>query len=504
MTNKKSKIINWLSVAISAVILILECMPKSVIVADRMISFNKYITSYHSYFSEPSLLNVKLTFSFIIAILTSMGLIINVVTLIKNNKATRITSIVTSTLLFVLSAGMMRGDLVTAYNVVIFALFLAQATSQIVVELYKENKGEDKRISILNLTSVIALAVAVFLEFIPKSVRVVDKFCYNDVSGILDSGFSYFFNYLGDNKLFDIAFLIALMTVCAFVLNLVSLAKNKRWLSIASLSLSAVCALSSIVIPVMAGNKSTPSNILLLILFIGLTALQFMKFKMTYQGGAELSKSIQVTLAILSVLILTASAIAQYFVEGAYVVILPTLMLIGFIICADKIKYNNKIKDKKAILVNWSAIIIMAIVLLLETLPNGLRYNRMVYEFDYFQSMKVFNTSYFGLTGFWADALVVPITISTLLALVFNIIALFVDKKSIRITALVCGALASVCNLVIMILYRECITACMAIIMALLIAQVVISSVILKNADRSRKEISGVTSNQAVVNSAKI
>ena len=118
--------------------------------------------------------------------------------------------------------------------------------------------------------------------------------------------------------------------------------------------------------------------------------------------------------------------------------------------------------------------------------------------------MKVFDTAYFGLTGFWADALVAPITISTLLALVFNVIALFVDKKSIRITALVFGALASVCNLVIMILYRECITACMAIIMALLIAQVVISSVILKNSDRSRKEISGVTSNQAVVNSAKI
>ena len=80
MTDKKIKIVNWINVIISVVVLILEFMPKSVIKAIRI--DGGYITTYHTYFDRPTVWGIWLLPVFIIAVLSIAILIINVIILI--------------------------------------------------------------------------------------------------------------------------------------------------------------------------------------------------------------------------------------------------------------------------------------------------------------------------------------------------------------------------------------------------------------------------------------
>ncbi len=279
MVQKKVKIINWINVVISAIALILECMPKSMIKAKELSSDN-YITSYHSYFANPSDWDWDLMFAFIIGILTIISLIFNIIILIKNNKALYITSTVWSAILFFISTFMMLRIFVTVYNVVILALFLILTTIQIVAILYEDNQNLDKRIRLINIANVFMLAFVLILEWVPNSIVIVQKFNYNQVSEIIGDGFSYFF-YMSDNRLTDIAFIVALLTFCAYVFGFIALIKTKKWICITSLSISSVCALSSIVILIMAGSSMTPYNVIIMILFLALTTLQGIKLKMS-------------------------------------------------------------------------------------------------------------------------------------------------------------------------------------------------------------------------------
>lgn len=279
MINKKVKIINWLNAMISFIALILECMPKSMIKVKQLSSIN-YITSYHSYFVNPAEWDLSLMVAFIISILTIIGLIFNIIILIKNNKALYITSTVLSAILFFISTFLMLSRFATVYNVLILALFLIQTTIQIVAILYKDNLKVDKRITSINVANVFTLAFVLILEWIPNSIVIVQRFNYNQVSEIIGDGFSYFF-YMSDNRLTDIAFIVALLTFCAYVFGFIALIKTKMWLGITSLTISSVCALSSIVILIMAGSSITPSNVIIMILFLALTILQGIKLKMS-------------------------------------------------------------------------------------------------------------------------------------------------------------------------------------------------------------------------------
>ncbi len=65
------------------------------------------------------------------------------------------------------------------------------------------------------------------------------------------------------------------------IICVIALIKTKMWLGITSLTISSVCALSSIVILIMAGSSITPSNVIIMILFLALTILQGIKLKMS-------------------------------------------------------------------------------------------------------------------------------------------------------------------------------------------------------------------------------
>ncbi|MDE6274918.1 MAG: hypothetical protein K2M75_00030 [Clostridia bacterium] len=489
MDGKRIKIVNLINLILSAVALILECLPKSVIKAiGPLTGPDHYKTSYHSYFANPSIWNVTLFFAFIIAILTIVCIIINVVVMIKKNKAIYVTSVVFSSVTFVLSTWLADGRHVTIYNILIMAIFLIQTTSKIVVKLSKHNQVTDKRFELLNITSVSVLAVALFFELIPRSVSIVNKYNYNHVAGISDAGYSYF-NAVGDNRLFDIAFVVAILSICAFVLDFISIAKNKKWLSIIILSISSVCALSSVVILIMSGRSLTLSNAIVMIAFLVLTASQIIKLELSYDDNKELKKPTQMILGVLSVLALIGSAVAQYFIEGACAIILSTLLIIGYIIYVGKINGDNAVANKKIAAQNWFALIIAAALILFETVRAAITYDVVIEEFPYFTQIEIYHTSYIEYTAYWIDMLKAPIVISTLLILVFDIVALFKDKKAFCITALVSGSVASACNIAIIICYWKYLTAYTIIIMILLLIQVVTLSVKLKMGDWSKKII---------------
>ena len=143
MTNKKSKIVNWLSVAISAVILILECMPKSVQLVGY-IGPREYEITYVSYFTPPQAwANWDPLIAIIIAFLTIFSLLFNIIILIKDGKSLTVANMVLTSLALVGSTLYVISfwRFVSAYNVAIMILFLGLMVLQsIKMEKYTKRR----------------------------------------------------------------------------------------------------------------------------------------------------------------------------------------------------------------------------------------------------------------------------------------------------------------------------------------------------------------------------
>ncbi|MDE5654332.1 MAG: hypothetical protein K2I46_01825, partial [Clostridia bacterium] len=143
------------------------------------------------------------------------------------------------------------------------------------------------------------------------------------------------------------------------------------------------------------------------------------------------------------------------------------------------LKGDNRASSRKISIINWISLITMIATVFLETLSKSIRYGYIERWFGEDIAF-TYETSYFEGTGDWSEIFTLLIVISTTLALLFDIITMIVDKKSICITALVLGALAIVCNITLIIWYWCFVNVFMILIMILLIIQVITLSVKLK------------------------
>lgn len=282
MIDKKFKMINLFNVIISLAVLILEFIPKSVIKALGPLSGpNHYNISYHSYFTNPADWNVVLMFAFIVAILTIIGLIFNILLLLKSKKALYITSLVVSLISFIISLLFLDGKFATVYNYFIMSLFLIQITSKFMF-LPSAIKGGITKINFLNIFGVLPILVALILEWIPNSIRIVQKFNYSALVTFSDVEYSYF-SYQ-ENWISLMGFMIAILTFCILLFNFITFSKDKKGLCITQLVMSSVCVLCSIIILIMAGSSLTAYNIIIMLLFIVLIITQSIKLKTAYNS----------------------------------------------------------------------------------------------------------------------------------------------------------------------------------------------------------------------------
>ncbi len=282
MIDKKFKMINLFNVIISLAVLILEFIPKSVIKALGPLSGpNHYNISYHSYFTNPADWNVVLMFAFIVAILTIIGLIFNILLLLKSKKALYITSLVVSLISFIISLLFLDGKFTTVYNYFIMSLFLIQITSKFMF-LPSAIKGGITKINFLNIFGVLPILVALILEWIPNSIRIVQKFNYSALVTFSDVEYSYF-SYQ-ENWISLMGFMIAILTFCILLVSFITFSKDKKGLCITQLVMSSVCVLCSIIILIMAGSSFTAYNIIIMLLFIVLIITQSIKLKTAYNS----------------------------------------------------------------------------------------------------------------------------------------------------------------------------------------------------------------------------
>ena len=131
MTNKTIKAVNWLNVALSVAVLILECMPKSVITACAIGPGEYGPLHYWSYFGNP--LNPVYFVTFSIALFTIINLVLNIIMLFKNKKAIRLVSFVMLFIATALSCLIIPSKFVSAYNIIILIIFILQVVGQIII-----------------------------------------------------------------------------------------------------------------------------------------------------------------------------------------------------------------------------------------------------------------------------------------------------------------------------------------------------------------------------------
>ncbi len=147
MINKKVKIINWLCLVLSALALILECMPKSIEMRAKVVS--GYLYSYGSYFdilADPAFWIV-----WVIVIFTIVTLLLNIITMFKDKVGICIASLVLQ------SVAAIFGVLIvaTAYNVTISAICLIQIVAfNVKLKIAYQDIGKLKKSAQIFLTVV--------------------------------------------------------------------------------------------------------------------------------------------------------------------------------------------------------------------------------------------------------------------------------------------------------------------------------------------------------------
>ena len=122
--NFKCAIINYLSLIITAIALILQCIPSSVKTVDGGVAY------FESYFQQPA--DAVTTLTFCIGMLTTFALLINIFALIKDKKPVGIAKLVCLSLAVVLSIvlSIVLGKCNTAYNIVVLILLAALTAMQ--------------------------------------------------------------------------------------------------------------------------------------------------------------------------------------------------------------------------------------------------------------------------------------------------------------------------------------------------------------------------------------
>ncbi len=333
----------------------------------------------------------------------------------------------------------------------------------------------DKKVKIINYVNAIISVIALILECMPKSMELKNiiqpgKYMY--------SYWSYFGNPL--DLTFFMAWVVIICTITTLLLNIITLFKDKRGICIASMVLQSLATVFGVIITATAYNVIISAICIIQIITFNV------KLKIAYQYIGEQKKSTQIFLTVVSFLMLIGSIVMFYLVinfPDAIVIIVSILTMIVFliqsIIYCIYLKGDNRASSRKISIINWISLITMIATVFLETLSKSIRYGHFERWFGEDIAF-TYETSYFEGTGDWSRIFTLLIVISTTLALLFDIITIIVDKKSICITALALGALASVCNITLIIWYWRFVNVFMILIMILLIIQVITLSVKLK------------------------
>ncbi len=332
----------------------------------------------------------------------------------------------------------------------------------------------NKKVKIINWLCLVLSALALILECMPKSMELKyiiqpGKYMY--------SYWSYFGNPL--DPTFFMAWVVIICTVTTLLLNIIALFKDKRGICIASMVLQSLAAVFGVIIVATAYNVIISAICRILIVAFNV------KLKVAYQDIGKLKKSAQIFLTAVSFIMLIGSVVmfnlAINLYEYKVVAVSVTTMIVvfaQFIIHCNYLK-GDKAQNKKIATINWISLITMIATVFLETLSKSMRYGYIENHFG--EDVAVtYENSYLAGTGDWSVILTTLIVISTTIALLFDIVTMIVDKKPICIIALVLGALASVCNITLIIWYWRFVNVFMILIMILLIIQVITLSVKLK------------------------
>ncbi len=333
----------------------------------------------------------------------------------------------------------------------------------------------DKKVKIINYVNAIISVIALILECMPKSMELKNiiqpgKYMY--------SYWSYFGNPL--DLIFFMAWVVIICTITTLLLNIITLFKDKRGICIASMVLQSLATVFGVIITATAYNVIISAICIIQIITFNV------KLKIAYQYIGEQKKSTQIFLTVVSFLMLIGSIVMFYLVinfPDAIVIIVSILTMIVFliqsIIYCIYLKGDNRASSRKISIINWISLITMIATVFLETLSKSIRYGYIENHFG--EDVAVtYENSYLAGTGDWSVILTTLIVISTTIALLFDIVTMIVDKKPICIIALVLGALASVCNITLIIWYWRFVNVFMILIMILLIIQVITLSVKLK------------------------
>lgn len=276
MKNQTTKIINWLNIALTAIALILECMPRSVRYA-CMTGPNTYgPMHYWSYFGNPLSVDGPFLTTVIIGSLTILNLIFNVVALFKDKKPICIISAIVSFLVLITSAvvlSLSSKQFITAYNIIITILFLILFILQ-VVSLECNAKNKNIKLRIINWLNAALLFATIILESMSESV----KYTYSYGSGHeAISYISYFAQPSGVISVFTA--IVASSTVFAFLFGVVILIKDNRAMRITSLVWAALGSVINFVLIIILRKTITVYNIIIMLLLLVPIIVQSIKLK---------------------------------------------------------------------------------------------------------------------------------------------------------------------------------------------------------------------------------
>lgn len=264
MIEKNTKITNWLNVVISAVALILECVPRSLKSA-CMIGPNEYgPIHFSSYFGNPLSTHGPFEITLFIAIWSILILIFNIVVLFKDKKAIRIVLLTLNLLAFFESVLLFYalGNFVTAYNVIIAVLIFIQLALQIIY-FWQNNTQFDKIKTALNCFSLAAISSALILESIYKSI----KYTYSLVEGIENIAYDHYFAQ-PSGLISVLTAIVASSTVFTFLFVFILLFKDKKSIRITSLVWASLGAAANVALLIVLGKTISIYNVAINLLLI--------------------------------------------------------------------------------------------------------------------------------------------------------------------------------------------------------------------------------------------
>lgn len=275
MNNKTLKIINWLNVALSAIALILECMPNSVRYA-CMIGPNEYGPVHHwSYFGNPLSVDGPFLSTVIIASLTILSFVFNIVILFKDKKSIRIFSAIFSFLALIPSAFILRRtkEFITAYNIIIVILFIIVFILQ-GISLKDNANVKNKKVTIINWLNAALLFVAIILESMPNSIK------YTYSYGVGHEAIAYDSYFAPPSNLISVfTAVIASSTVFAFVCGIIMLIKDNKAMRITSLVWAALGSAINLALLIALGKTISAYNIFIMLLLLAPIITQSIKLK---------------------------------------------------------------------------------------------------------------------------------------------------------------------------------------------------------------------------------